>query len=93
LIDFQTANEANLHGLEDSVVLALASNENRILTSHDRRTMPFHFAEFIQSQESYGVFIVSQKFDFSEVVEDLILIWSATEAKEWINVISELPLR
>lgn len=47
-IDFQTSNEANLEGLSDDIVSALAASENRILISHDRRTMPFHFGEFIQ---------------------------------------------
>lgn len=27
-IDFQTANQANLHGLGDDIVLALAASEN-----------------------------------------------------------------
>ncbi len=91
-IDFQTANEANLHGLDDLTVLALAASENRILISHDRKTMPHHFAQFIQTQTSFGVFIISQKFNFAETIDDIVLIWSATESEEWINVISELPL-
>jgi predicted nuclease of predicted toxin-antitoxin system len=39
-LDFQTANEAGLHGLDDEAVLAQAAGEGRILVSHDRRTMP-----------------------------------------------------
>jgi hypothetical protein len=62
LIDFQTANEANLEGLGDDIVLALAASENRILISHDRRTMPHHFGEFIQHQNCPGVFIVRKIF-------------------------------
>ena len=93
LIDFQTANEANLHGLGDMIVLALAASENRILISHDRRTMPYHFAEFIQTQTSSGVFILSKKFIFEQIIDDILLIWSASEAEEWINIISKLPLK
>jgi predicted nuclease of predicted toxin-antitoxin system len=48
-IDFQTADEANLRGLPDPQVLALAAQENRILVTHDRRTMPRHFADLIGS--------------------------------------------
>lgn len=43
-IDFQTAAEANLRGVPDPEVLALAAQEQRILVTHDRRTMPRHFA-------------------------------------------------
>ena len=91
LIDFQTANEANIHGLEDPIVLALAASENRILISHDRRTMPYHFAEFIRIQTSPGVFLLSQRFNFAKVVDNIVLIWAASEVEEWINNISKLP--
>ena len=38
LVDFQTAPEAGLMGLDDPTVLALAATEGRLLVSHDRRT-------------------------------------------------------
>jgi hypothetical protein len=43
LVDFQTAPEAGLMGLDDPTVLALAASEGRLLVSHDRQTMPHHF--------------------------------------------------
>jgi hypothetical protein len=36
-IDFQTAQAANLTGLNDSDVLKLDADEGRILVSHDRK--------------------------------------------------------
>lgn len=60
-IDFQNASDAGLEGLEDEVVLSIAANENRILVTHDRRTMPFHFAEFILKRDCPGVIVVSKK--------------------------------
>ena len=91
-VDFQTANSANLEGLEDPEVLAIAANENRILVSHDKRTMPQHFAEFIQNQDSPGVVIVPQKLSVSDAIEELLLIWHASTPDEWKNRISHLPL-
>ena len=91
-IDFQTAQAAELSGLKDEKVLAIAARENRLLVTHDRRTIPHHFAKFIMSQDSPGVVIVPQKLPVTNVVEDLILIWSATEAEEWRNRIRSLPL-
>jgi hypothetical protein len=91
-IDFQTAHEAELRGIEDKEVLQKAAQENRLLISHDRRTMPFHFATFIATQTSAGVIIVSQDLPIRQAVEDLILIWEASEAEEWINRIDSLPL-
>jgi hypothetical protein len=45
-VDFQTAGQAGLRGLDDVQALALAARDGRALVSHDRKTMPAHFAEF-----------------------------------------------
>jgi predicted nuclease of predicted toxin-antitoxin system len=91
-IDFQTAHEAHLSGVEDSEVLALAAEEGRILVTHDRKTMPHHFGEFIKSRKSPGLFIVTQHAAMLLVIEELILIWSASEAEDYVNSVRALPL-
>lgn len=91
-IDFQTAMAADLSGVADPEVLARAAADGRVLVTHDRKTMPQHFAEFIAREASPGLLIVPQSLSVAAAVEDLILIWSATEAEEWVNRISILPL-
>jgi hypothetical protein len=92
MVDFQTAHEAGLIGLDDATVLVLAANEGRILVSHDRQTMPHHFANFIQQQTSPGLLIVSQYLPVLAAAEELLLIWIASEAEEWTDQIASLPL-
>jgi predicted nuclease of predicted toxin-antitoxin system len=60
VIDFQTANVSDLSGLTDLAVLLIASREDRVLVSHDQRTMPKYFAEFISTQTSSGLITVLQ---------------------------------
>jgi len=91
-IDFQTATEAGLEGLKDENVLLIASAENRILVTHDRRTMPHHFADFMLHSECPGVIIVSKKMEISSIIDELILIWIATDANEYVNSIKYLPI-
>ena len=91
-IDIQTARAAGLAGLADNDVLTLAARSGRLLLTHDRKTMPNHFAEFIAAQSSAGVLIVPQKLPISQAVEELLLVWVASEADEWINRIFSLPL-
>jgi Domain of unknown function (DUF5615) len=91
-IDFQTAHSAGLIRLNDLQVLERAANDHRLLVTHDRKTMPRYFAEFIGSKTSGGLLIVPQSLSVSHVVDDLILIWSTTEQEEWLNRISVLPL-
>jgi hypothetical protein len=91
-LDFQTAMEGGLPGVNDPEVLARAAGERRILVTHDRKTMPRHFSTFITEATSAGVLIVPQHLPVAAVVDDLLLIWYATEAEEWINQIRSLPL-
>jgi len=74
MVDFQTAPEAGLSGFDDLAVLALAASEGRLLVSHDRQTMPWHFAQFIKQQSSPGLLIVSQHLPVSQAAEELLLI-------------------
>ena len=91
-VDFQTAVAANLTGRDDADVLAVAARDNRVLVSHDHRTMPYHFAEFVANNSIAGVIIVSQRLPVNVVVEELVLIWTEQSAEEWVNRIAHLLL-
>lgn len=84
--------EAGLTGMGDPAVLAFAAGEGRVLVSHDRKTMPTHFADFTQHSTSPGLLIVSQHLPVSAAAEELLLIWVASEAEEWTNQIASLPI-
>ena len=91
-IDFQTALQADLEGLDDLAVLRLASEQSRVLVSHDKKTMPYHFAAFLEESTSAGVVLVPQSYPTAQAAADLVLIWTASEAEEWKNRIGYLPL-
>lgn len=91
-LDFQSATDACLAGLNDSEVLALASEQGRILVTHDRKTMPRHFADFVNHSCSAGVIVIPQSLPVSRATDDLLLIASATNPDEWINRIVFLPI-
>jgi hypothetical protein len=91
-IDFQTAPALGLHGrVPDDRVLGLAAEQGRILVSHDRKTMPEHFARFIVLYTSPGLIIVSRKLSIGKAAEWLHLLWAASEAEEYVNSIYSLP--
>ena len=84
-LNFQSAAAAGLAGHRDPEVLAIAAAEGRVLVTHDHKTMPRHFADFITAGTSPGVLVIPQHLSLSAAADDLILIWTATEAEEWIN--------
>jgi hypothetical protein len=91
-IVFQTATEANLRGLPDTDVLVRAAQENRVLISHDRRTMPVHLATFIKNHVSPGVFLIAQNVSVRTAIDELLWVWACSESEEWTNRIVDLPL-
>jgi uncharacterized protein DUF5615 len=93
-MDFLSANDAELEGLPDPEVLAVAAAQDRILVSHDFHTMPRHFGNFFQAAHSSpGVLLVPQRLSVGEAIEELVLIWTASDAHEWQNRILRIPLR
>ncbi len=92
-IDFQSASEVLAEGMQDPEVLALAAQEERILVSHDVSTMPGHFQRFLATGgESPGVFLIPQSLPIAMAIDELVLIWVASEASEWRNRTAWLPL-
>jgi hypothetical protein len=90
-VSFMQAFEVGAAGKDDLAVLQIASNQGRIVVSHDVRTMPRYFHEFIR-QSSPGLVLVPQKLPLSAAIEDLVLLWTACEDDEWLNQICYLPV-
>jgi Domain of unknown function (DUF5615) len=91
-IDFLDAKQGAVIGVPDYEVLRIAADSDRIVVSHDRRTMPAHLARFVHTRSSPGLIIVQQDLDIGAAVEDLLLIWALTDAEEWHNKIGYVPL-
>jgi Domain of unknown function (DUF5615) len=90
-VDFQSASAGRLLRQPDQQVLALAAVGDRVLVSHDRKSMLLHFAYFIASQTSPGLIIVPQDLDIGIAIEQLLTVWSVYEADELINQQLFLP--
>jgi hypothetical protein len=75
-IDFASAAEARLDAIGDPDVLELAARQDRILITHE---------------PSPGLLIVSQGASIAQIVNAIVLIWSASEAAEWRDQIHHLP--
>lgn len=90
-LNLQSAYAAGLEGKKDPEVLTIAAQDGRVLVSHDRKTMPREFGEFIVSKTSSGVLILSQKLSVSDAIEALILVWEVSTAEEWVNQIMSIP--
>jgi len=91
-IDFLSANDAGLEGMPDPDVLALAAQQGRVVVTSDLRTMPRHFGDFLEANgHCPGVFLVKQSTPLAAVIEELVMVWAASETEEWKDRIVEIP--
>jgi hypothetical protein len=94
-IDILDVKTAGLRGTKDPELLELAARQGRVMVSHDRETMPRYFRERLASRKlTSGLFIVRQQPSaIGEIVESLLLVWTASSANEWRDQIVYIPLR
>ena len=91
-VDFLSAHEGGVVGASDPEVLRISAQSGRILLSHDRKTMPGHFVRFREMLSSPGLIIISQDLDIGAAIDDLVLIWLATDAEEWVDQLGFVPV-
>jgi hypothetical protein len=88
-----TAHQVDLGNASDPEVLEWAAAHERIIVTHDRRTMPYHATNRIARDEKVaGVIVVSRQLPISQVINELEIIVSCSEMVEWENIIKHLPL-
>jgi hypothetical protein len=81
-VGFLRAFEAGAAGKDDLTVLKIAAEKGCILVSHDVRTMPRYFHEFIHRQASPDLILVPKKLALSAAIEELVLLWIASESDD-----------
>lgn len=92
-LDYLTAYEAGWNELDDSDLLIRAASEQRVLFTHDLRTMPEHIASVVASgHDVAGVFIVPRKLSLEQAINQLEVIVICSDEAEWINTYRILPL-
>jgi hypothetical protein len=54
--------------------------------------MPRHFEEFVGNETSPGVILLRGGISISSAIEELLLIWDASAAEEWVSRLIWIPL-
>jgi hypothetical protein len=92
-VEFTRAREVGLARRPDPELLEYAAARGLIVVSHDVNTMPRHASDRLSRGRSLpGLLMVRQALPLSIAIEQLVLVWSASEAEEWADVIAFLPL-
>jgi hypothetical protein len=91
-IDFASAQDSVPDGVSDTDLLERTAQDNRILVSHDRRTMLDHLRlRLAAGKFSPGLLIASQGAPVGLIAESLVLLWSVADARDLCNQAYYLP--
>jgi hypothetical protein len=93
-IDILRIQDSPVAEASDDVILEWAAQENRILLTHDLKTIPdFAYNRIAKGLVMPGVFAISGFAPHNLVVNDIILIFGVSEAKEWENRVEYIPFK
>ena len=92
-LDYAVVQESGLSGESDPNVLAYASEQNRVLITHDLKTIPrFAYERVAANLPMPGVIAVDDELPIGKVIEELAIIVECSELSDWENQVVHLPL-
>jgi hypothetical protein len=92
-LDLVRVQDVGLVGADDPTVLNWAAENNRIILTHDRATMPAHaFERLAAGLEMPGLFLVSDRLPTGQAIDEIVLMDSCTDQREWDRQVVYLPL-
>jgi predicted nuclease of predicted toxin-antitoxin system len=80
-------------GTKDPDILHWCEQNNFILVTKNRSSMPVHLVEHLaQGYHVPGIFVLRRQAEIGQVIEDLILIAATAEENEYQDQITYIPL-
>jgi predicted nuclease of predicted toxin-antitoxin system len=92
-LDIVRIQDAGLAGAPDPEILAWAADENRVLLTHDRDTIPnFVYDRLIAGEPMPGVFLVSNRMPKGQAVDELFWAVHCLSAEDCKDQVKYFPL-
>lgn len=74
-LDLLRVQDVGLRELDDPAILDWAANNDRILLTHDRATMPdFAYDRLLKAQPMSGVFLINDRMPTRQAIDELLLL-------------------
>ena len=94
--DIVRVQDTEIFEADDPTVLAWAATQNRILLTHDIKTMPKYANErLVAGLPMPGVIAADDDLPFGKVIKvikDILLVITASEPEEWADRVVFLPI-
>jgi hypothetical protein len=92
-LDSVIAQATDLKGADDPVLLAWAAEHDRILVTHDLKTVPRYAYERIEAGQSMpGVIAIPKELPIGQAIEEMVIVIQCCAAAEFENEVFYLPM-
>ena len=92
-LDIIRVQDAGLSGIDDPSLLTFAFEQNRILLTHDRTTIPqFVIDRFRAGESAAGIFVVDDRASIGRLIDELALVIQCSGQDEWQNRLLYFPM-
>lgn len=92
--DLVRVQDVGLSEAEDPDVLAWAAAEDRIVITHDKRTMPpFAYRRVADGDPMPGLLVVDDQAQVAIVLDNLESLVGASTQSEWAGIVEYLPFK
>jgi hypothetical protein len=92
-LDLVRVQDVGLNRTHDRIILAWAAENDRILLTHDEDTIPGFAYERVGAGEMMPGVFVANRMTVGEIIDELLMIDTASEQHDWANQVLFLPLR
>ena len=91
-LDLITAFQAEVGELEDPDLLRWTADHDRVLLTHDKKTIPRHVIELVSAGAALpGVILVIKSAPIGQLIDDLELVIRCSQAEDFRNDVFYLP--
>lgn len=92
-LDIVRVQDVGLMSTHDTLLLEWAAQENRIMLTHDRKTMTnYAYDRLRNGQAMPGILVVPQGLPLGSIIEDILLSLEASLVDEWEGQVRYVPL-
>src|SRR5262245_22829841 len=92
-LDLIHVRDVELAAALDPTILEWAAVEERVLLTHDRRTIPpFAYARVAAGQRMSGVFLVSDDMPVGQAIDELLLAVQCLSPDECKDIVKYFPM-
>jgi len=82
-----------LAGADDPAILNWAAENDRIVLTHDRATMPSHAMQRVTAGlKMPGALLINDRLPVGQAIDEIILISECTDDVEWYGKVVYLPI-